>query len=201
MMQVTKRQDRSKKENQMPDFFDDRDDYESKWKTKRDYPYKQKKTKGGSLFGFAVAAFALIALGWMIVDAFQDYMKYILLVREGVPATAVITEKYTHEINRRAPRPDYKTYYIVYQYTALVNGSPASLESKVTVSRSRYSKYEVGQEIEVLYAASNPEISATKAGFGPPSIFSILLFAALATWLAYLGLKEMSKSFHVHSYG
>ncbi|MBK6792774.1 MAG: hypothetical protein IPG80_09550 [Anaerolineales bacterium] len=70
----------------------------------------------------------------------------------------------------------------------------------MTVSRSSYSKYKVGQEIEVLYAASNPEISATKAGFGPPSIFSILFFPALATWLAYLGLKEMSKSFHVHRY-
>jgi|GEM_PF-5711596 hypothetical protein len=137
--------------------------------------------------------FSLAILTITVVDAFKDYANYNLLVREGVLTTGVVTEKYYE--HTKSKRGFDSWYRVTYEYTALVNGSPASLESRMSVSRSRYSKYEVGQEIEVLYAASNPEISAAKAGFGPPSIFSILLFAALAIWIAYLGLKEMSKSF------
>jgi hypothetical protein len=39
-MQGTMRQDRRERKNQMPDFFDDRDDYETQRKDKRDNLYK-----------------------------------------------------------------------------------------------------------------------------------------------------------------
>ena len=188
----------------MPDFMESSDDgFQKKRKYKHSEPYKENKRRPpskGMGCGFILALlwtiFSLAILTLSVFDTFKDYANYNLLVREGVLTTGVVTEKYYE--HTRSKRGFDSWYHVTYEYTALVNGSPASLESRMTVSRSRYSKYEVGQEIEVLYAASNPEISATKAGFGAPSIFSILFFPTLATWLAYLGLKEMSKSFHVH---
>ncbi|MFZ5820940.1 MAG: hypothetical protein ACOYYJ_13655 [Chloroflexota bacterium] len=134
-------------------FFDDlEEDFVSKRKTKRDNPRAQKKHEGGrSLLDLVVIAFALVLLGVMIVDAFQDYKRHTLLLQEGVLTTGVVTEKDFRRTSGLTTKGGGNSKYrVTYQYTALVNGSPTPFETRKSVSSFDYPKFSVGAEIEVL---------------------------------------------------
>lgn len=137
-----------------------------------------------------MAAFALIAVGWMIVDTFQDYKKYTLLLQEGVPTTGIVTEKDVNRTSGLIRKGGVSSrYYITYRCTALVDSVPAPVEIRKPVSSVNYPKFSIGTEIEILYIPSEPEISEPKITFGPPSIAGVLFFVVFAGELTYIGLK------------
>jgi hypothetical protein len=185
----------------MTGFMEDRDD-DFEWEQKRGKSRKPKERKASangkgcsSYFGWTIAGLALALLVVMFFDSFQDYVKYAQLVREGVSTTGVVTGKDSRRtsglITRGGGNSD---YYITYQYTALMDGSPTPFETRKSVSSFNYPKFSVGAEIEVVYLPSSPEVSAPKMGLEPPSISGILFFVAIAAFLAYLGLNGMFKS-------
>jgi hypothetical protein len=126
----------------------------------------------------------------MIVDTFQDYKKYTLLLQEGVPTTGIVTEKDVNRTSGLIRKGGVSSrYYITYRCTALVDSVPAPVEIRKPVSSVNYPKFSIGTEIEILYIPSEPEISEPKITFGPPSIAGVLFFVVFAGELTYIGLK------------
>jgi hypothetical protein len=133
-----------------------------------------------------------------IIALIGNPAEYVLLGREGVLTTGVITGK-RHSEYERLLKTDLHSYYITYKYTAMVNGAPAQFEAEDEISQSSYyKKYQVGQMIEILYAASNPQISAVNAGLGTVhgnSIMMLLAGAVGAVWYGYSGLTTLYDEF------
>ncbi|WP_345106038.1 DUF3592 domain-containing protein [Candidatus Villigracilis vicinus] len=151
--------------------------------------------------GFMGLIYMGLGLGCLvmgIVAFIGDPAEYILLGREGVPATGVITGKRHLKIERLL-KSDQHSYYITYKYTAMVNGVPAQFESENQIPQSSYyKKYQAGQTIEILYAASDPQISAVNAGLGvvpDNSILMLLIGAVGAAWFGYSGLTTLHDEF------
>ncbi len=148
--------------------------------------------------GLIYMGLGLVCLVMGIIAFIGDPAEYILLGREGVPATGVITEKRHLKIERLL-KSDRHSYYITYKYTAMVNGVPAQFESEDQISQSSYyKKYQAGQTIEILYAASAPQISTVNAGLGvvpDNSILMLLIGAVGAVWFGYSGLTSLYDEF------
>lgn len=173
----------------MPDFFDDRDDGDDDRKYKR---YKSRRRKSGTRLGLVVHGLILIALGYLFIDILQDQKRYELLLQEGALTTGVVTDKDDHRPNRLILSGGRNSSYRVeYQYTVLVNGSPTQLETRTSVARVNYSKYQVGAKIEVVYLPSAPETSEPKIDFAPPSVWGYLFILTFIGIVAYSGVMEM----------
>jgi hypothetical protein len=170
---------------------------------KHDNPYNQESRTPKSnrwMIGFVGLMYVGLGFGCLmagILAFIGNPMEYLLLGREGVPTNGVITEK-RHKKSERLLRSDRHSYYITYEYTALVNGALVQFEAEDEISQSSYYKYQVGQTIELLYAASDPQISAVNAGLGTVSENSIIILlagAASAVWFANTGLTTLYDEF------
>jgi hypothetical protein len=130
------------------------------------------------------AVFVIIGLGFTI----SSQQEYNRLVQEGISALAEITEL---EINDSS---DSTSYYVHYQYRARVQGDLARFEDYDSVSVSFYRSLQIGQEIEILYAESDPKVTAIKSEFKPPSLFS-LVFSGMSGLFLLIGLAMMYGAF------
>jgi len=174
---------------------DDDDDFEEERENKGGRLYQKTqnrpKPKGcSSVFYIAFIGVALAGIIWMLVGVFQDYQKYLLLTREGVPTPGIITNKGV-EIHRRPGWHRPSTYYVVYEYTAPVQGKFTKFEIKRRISSFVYSNYKIGQKVEVIYAVASPDVSDIKKELGPPSAWGILFFLGLGVFIIYIGLKQL----------
>lgn len=175
---------------------------QTKYKYGSQHNQKSHITRSNRRFiGFMGLIYLGLGLGCLvmgIIALIGDPAEFVLLAREGVPATGVITEK-RHQKTDRLLKSDRHSYYITYRYTAQVNGAPAQFESEDEISQSSYyHKFQVGQTIEIYYAASDPQISAINASPGTVSDRSILMLlagVAGAAWFGYGGLKGILDAF------
>jgi hypothetical protein len=113
---------------------------------------------------------------------FNEQNVYTRLSKEGLPATATITQLEVDDSG------DSTSYLVYYQFRAPVNGDLSRFEDHESVSSSLYSSLTVEQQIEILYAASDPSLSAIKAEFGPPSIWFSLAFVGMGGLFVLIGL-------------
>lgn len=167
---------------------------------KQDRPYQHKNHQNSSsgrgcsfILGLIYVGVSLTVLALAMIAFFNNTMRYDLLKREGITATGVITKK-THNETNPLSRREFHHYYFVYQYTALVNGSPAHFETTKEVRSDLYFRYQVGQAIEILYVASDPNISDIKADLKPEPLSSIpltLIIVAFVVLFGYGGVKGM----------
>lgn len=134
------------------------------------------------------AIFPLIGLGTLITD-FSNYNR---LLREGLPAQATVTKLDVDDSG------DSNTYYVYYQFRAMANNEFSQFELSKSIPSSLYDNLEVGQKINILYAASDPTLTAVKSEFGPPNPFSSLsfigigsLFVLIGIWMLYQGLSTL----------
>ncbi len=127
------------------------------------------------------AIFVVVGLGFYI-SGLQEYNR---LTREGIPAPATITEL---EIDDSG---DSTSYYAYYQYRARVQGDLARFEDHDSVSGSFYRSLQVGQQVEILYAKSDPALTAIKAEFEPPSLLFSLIFSGMGGLFVLIGLALM----------
>ncbi|MBK6792779.1 MAG: DUF3592 domain-containing protein [Anaerolineales bacterium] len=167
---------------------------------KQDRPYQHKNHQNSSsgrrcsfILGLIYVGVSLTVLALTMIAFFNNTMRYNLLKREGITAAGVITKKIHNEPNPLSRRKSHY-FYVVYQYTALVNGSPAHFETTKEVRSDLYFRYQVGQAIEILYVASDPKISAIKADLKPEPLSSIpltLIIVAFVVLFGYGGVKGM----------
>jgi len=127
------------------------------------------------------AIFVVAGLGFYI-SGIQEYNR---LTREGIPAWATITEL---EIDDSG---DSTSYYVHYQYRARVQGDLTRFEDQDSVSGSFYRSLQVGQQVEILYAESDPALTAIKAEFEPPSLLFSLIFSGMGSLFVLIGLALM----------
>jgi hypothetical protein len=129
--------------------------------------------------------FVIIGLGFTI----SSQQEYNRLVQEGISVLAEITEL---EINDSS---DSTSYYVHYQYRARVQGDLSRFEDYDRVSASFYRSLQIGQEIEILYAESDPKVTAIKSEFEPPSLLFSLIFSGMSGLFLLIGLAMMYGAF------
>jgi hypothetical protein len=135
----------------------------------------------GLMWTLFSAIFPVVGIG-IFVNEQRDYNR---LSQEGVTVRGTITAL---EIDDSG---DSTSYYVSYQFTASLNGDPTQVNARESVSSSFYNDLETGQKIDVLYAASDPNLSALKAEFGPPNVWFSLIFVGMGSWFVLIGLGMM----------
>lgn len=133
-------------------------------------------------FGLVWTLFSAIFLVIGVATYFTDQQKYSLLTQEGVTTRAAITDL------QEVSDSEDDTYYVYYRYTVPVAGDLSALSTRQSVPYPLYSRLEIGQEIEILYAASNPNIAEIKATFGPPSVMLPVCFGGMGLLFVLIGL-------------
>jgi hypothetical protein len=156
---------------------------------KRPKPRDPLNASGNSLMFSLVwtlfsSIFLLISLG-VLIKGNSDYKQ---LTQEGVAAKATITK---WEIDNSG---DAANYYVYYQFIGLVNGTPVRFVDSASVSASLYYILKSEQKIDILYAASDPNLSAIKAAFGPPNAFSALIYIGMSGLFVLIGIGMLSGS-------
>ncbi|MFZ6026818.1 MAG: DUF3592 domain-containing protein [Chloroflexota bacterium] len=135
----------------------------------------------GLIWTLFSAIFPVVGVGVFI----SEQAKYNQLSREGVTAKGMITEL---DIDNSG---DSTSYYVSYQFTASINGDPTQVQARESVSSSLYNDLETGQKIDVLYAASDPNLSTLKAEFAPPNLLFSLFFVGFGGLFVLFGLGMM----------
>jgi hypothetical protein len=128
--------------------------------------------------------FLLVNLGGLIKGN-SDYKQ---LTQKGVAAKATITKL---EIDNSG---DAANYHVYYQFMGLVNGTPVRFVDSASVSASLYFILKAEQEIDILYAASDPNLSAIKVELGPPNALSALIYIGMSSLFVLIGIGMLSGS-------
>jgi hypothetical protein len=131
------------------------------------------------------AVFVIFGLGFTI----SSQQEYNRLVQEGISVLADITEL---EIDDSG---DSTSYYVHYQYRARVQGDLSRFEDQDSVSASFFRSLQVGQQIEILYAESDPKVTAIKSEFEPPSLLFSLIFSGMGGLFLLIGLAMIYGAF------
>lgn len=132
----------------------------------------------GIIWTLFSAVFAIIGVGTFL----NEQNRYRRLLQEGVTVSAGITKL---EIDDSG---DSTSYFVYYRFTAPVKGAPLTIDAHTSVSSSIYYTLKTGQAIDILYVASDPNISTLKAAFGPPQPLLSLAFAGMGGLFFLFGL-------------
>jgi hypothetical protein len=134
------------------------------------------------LFWTLFSAIFVVAGIWFYISG---YMQYNRLVQEGVPAWAVITKL---EIDNS---DDSTSYYVYYQFRAKANGDVSRFDDHDSVSSSLYNSLKTGQQIEILYAASDPTTTVIKSELKAPNVLFSLAFSGMGGVFVLIGLAML----------
>jgi hypothetical protein len=127
---------------------------------------------------------------WIVFSIFHltyEFTKYQRLTREGEATVATIMTLY--QDGGESP-----TCHVSYDFKGPdTQGLLTSFHDRDSVSCSRYSNLTVGQNIEILYAASDPSLSAIKETFGSrwQSIGVAAIFLLVGLGLLYYALNSL----------
>ena len=125
---------------------------------------------GGALVFALVWTLISVSFVFIGVGAYiQDTINYNRLTTEGLPATATITR-----LEIRSGE-DSDTYYVHYQFRAVIRGDSTLFQGSDQVSAGYYRQLFVGQDIPIVYWTSDPNLSAVEAEIKPPSIFLLVI--------------------------
>jgi len=133
------------------------------------------------IFGIGWTLFSLVFVFIGIGGLVSEYLNYFRLQREGVGTTAMIVEMEVDDGD------DSTTYYVYYQFTGVANNEAVKIEDRDTVPYLLYSTLKVEQRIEILYASSDPTLTAIKADFHPPNPLLPLLFSGMGILFTAIG--------------
>jgi hypothetical protein len=121
-------------------------------------------------FGIVWCLFSLAFLGIAIGFGLNSLNTYRLLRDEGRTVEGTVVRL---EIDDSDDSTDYIVYY---HYQAAIEDDLRSYEDHQSVDDTYYYQLREGQPVEVLYAASQPDVSQLKAVFQPPDLLAGLLF-------------------------
>jgi hypothetical protein len=133
----------------------------------------------------------LFSVLWMVVPTLNltdKLIKYQRLTREGEATVATITQL------DKDNSGDSPSCHVSYDFKGPdTEGLLSSFHETDSVSCSRYSNLTVGQNIEILYAASDPSLSAIKEESGSrwSEIGFLVIFPLFGLGLFYTALKRL----------
>ncbi|MFZ5881918.1 MAG: DUF3592 domain-containing protein [Chloroflexota bacterium] len=130
------------------------------------------------------AIFPVVGVGFYINET-NDYRQ---LSQEGVIVPGIVLEMQIDESS------DPTSYDVDYQFTAPVNGDSTRFADSESVSAGYFNTLQVGQQIQVRYAASNPQLSVLEAEFGPPSLVLPIVFGGIGGLFVLIGLVILVSS-------
>lgn len=154
-------------------------------------PNVQRSLEGsGCMLVFALV-WTLISVPFVFIGVggyIRDTIDYNRLTTEGLPATATITRL---EIQSGE---DSDTYYVHYQFRAVIRGDSTLFQGLDQVSAGYYHQLFVGQDIPIVYWASDPNLSAVKAEIKPPDILLLACFGGIGGLFTLFGLAMLFSS-------
>lgn len=108
--------------------------------------------------------------------------EYNLLRQEGLLATGTITELVIDDDG------DSTSYDVYYRFTAQVGGTGRVLDQWQSVSKKEFESFRVGEQVQIIYAPSDPTISRLQAVFGPPDLVLPLCFGGMGSLFTLIGV-------------
>ncbi len=140
------------------------------------------------VFSLFWTIFSAAFLLFVAVAYFRDTMNYNRLAAEGLLATALVTRT---EIKSG---DDSDSYHVYYEFRAKIQGDTARFQGADEISADYYRQLSVGQEIPIIYWASDPNLSAVKAEFGPPGVFALVCPGSMGGLFTLVGLVMLFSS-------
>jgi hypothetical protein len=119
---------------------------------------------------------------WLVGDYANDLNSYNLLQSEGVVTPATITSIIDESGS------DTTAYAATYRFMA--GNTP--IDGRDEISYDLYHSLKTGAKLNVLYAKSNPQISAIKTELAPPGHTGFTTFAAFMSFIAVLAGLAMA---------
>ena len=133
-------------------------------------------------FGIPWTIFSLVFLFMIIGSTLREQAQFNRLKDEGVTVPGIVTRREMDESD------DSRGYFIYYRFVAPVNGRPQTFEHYGSVSQSVYNSFKTGGNLDVLYAASDPQLSVVKASFGPPGFLTLVLIGGMSLLFTGIGV-------------
>ncbi len=124
---------------------------------------------------------AIICMIGVFFTYIMPWLNYILLIRQGISVPAIVTRLESSE--------EPASYRVFYQYTVVVNDRNTAFEGNSLVSWQLYKATQVGSQIKILYASSNPAVSIIESEMAPPSPLAALGWVALSTAFLLISLQ------------
>jgi len=159
---------------------------------------------GLSILLFAIPWTLCILLGFFVFGFhfLNEFITYTRLNNEGMTAQGTVTNMVVDDSD------DSTVYNVSYRYTASVNGDRTNFESTDSISESVYNKLEMGGNVDVIYAKSDPKTSAIKADWSLPDLRALafvsifeLIGLALGFWMLKIGATAGSNYLKLRSKG
>ncbi len=135
----------------------------------------------GAVWVFMVISFAVSGMNTF----FKANARYSRLTAEGVTAQGTITRLEVDDSD------DSTNYYVYYQFIGSAHGDATAVDGYQSVSSSFYGRLEKGQTIDILYAASDPQVNTIQAVFGPPDMSTNAFFLMVPVLFALMGVGLM----------
>jgi hypothetical protein len=129
-------------------------------------------------------AFTVIGSGFLI----QEQQEYDLLMREGQTVQGMVT---TLAINEGDDSTDYDVYY---RYPVTANDRQRAYNGYQNISKDLYETLRVGQTVDVVYAASQPQVSKLKDDLSPPLVWVFFLVILFGVGFDAFGLFLLART-------
>jgi len=134
------------------------------------------------IFGLGWTLFSIVFVIMGAGSYLNAQNRYHRLSQEGLTVPGVVTGL---EIDDSG---DSTSYYVSYQFTAAIEGDSTQVKARDSISSELYDRLEKGQAIDVLYAASDPNLSVVKPNFHPPDLILPVVFTGMGGLFVLIGL-------------
>jgi hypothetical protein len=141
------------------------------------------------LFGIPWTLFSLVFFFAIVGQSVRDQEQFSRLSSEGVTVQGVVTKMETDDSD------DSTSYYIHYRFFAPFKNEKKAFEHYNSVSESVYNSVETGGKVEIIYAASDPQLSFVKTAFGPPGLVVPIIGGGMILLFIGVGLAMVIPGF------
>jgi DNA-directed RNA polymerase subunit RPC12/RpoP len=137
---------------------------------------------GIMIFGIFWTLFSLIFLVLGVRSFANQFIQYSRIANEGLAARGIVTKL---EIDDSG---DSTSYYVYYQFSAAVNGHFTQINARESVPEAFYNTLRVEQQVDVLYAASDPNLYRLQSQSKQPNILFGLIFGGMGGLFVLIGI-------------
>jgi uncharacterized OB-fold protein len=140
-------------------------------------------------FGIPWTFFSLMFLIMIMGQSIREQVQFNRLTSEGVTVQGVVTKTEIDDSDGST------SYYIYYRFTAPLQNEGKTFEHYDSVNQAIYNSVETGGKVEIIYAASDPQLSFVKADFGSPSLWVPIVGGGMSLLFVGIGLTMIIPGF------